>query len=84
MTGSFAMTNSERARFDRDGYMLRENVLGAEECRALGAECERLATRIASRRCKRKIRTGAYLLEFDQTLGVIVNGVRSSRLPHGN
>jgi ectoine hydroxylase-related dioxygenase (phytanoyl-CoA dioxygenase family) len=68
----FKLSASERAALDRDGFLVRENVFDANECRAIAKDCETLATRVIDAAHGKKHVVGSYMFERQNDLAMYV------------
>lgn len=71
-TRTFRFDEAERARYARDGFIVREGVFSAEECARIAADCESLVARLEAARRDNKIRVGSYMFEALEEEGTVV------------
>ncbi len=62
----------EREALDRDGFVVREGVFDARECRAIADACEALAARVVALSHGQKHVVGSYMFERQQELAMYV------------
>ncbi len=71
-TKSYVLNASERAALDRDGFLVREGVFDAQECRAIADDCEELAARVVAVSHGKKHVVGSYMFERQDDLAMYV------------
>jgi phytanoyl-CoA hydroxylase len=76
-------TEAELARYDSDGYVLRERLFDAGEVRAITDGSERLVDEMAQVRRGRRSRAGSYVFEPNAELAVIIKWEGDSDIVHG-
>src|SRR4030095_11954032 len=69
---SYRLSPAERARLDRDGYVVRERAFDAEECAAIAEECESLAAELLAAKRSKKHVVGSYMFERQEAFGINV------------
>lgn len=70
--GAFEATDEERARLERDGYIVREGVFDAGECARIAQDCEDLLARLELAKRQDKMRVGSYMFEALRDEGTVV------------
>lgn len=65
------MNASEREQLAGDGYVVRERVFDATECKYAITECEALAKKLAVEKERNKLKVGGYMIEFERELGIV-------------
>ena len=63
---------NEREALDRDGFVVREGVFDARECRAIADDCEALAARVVALSHGQKHVVGSYMFERQSELALYV------------
>jgi hypothetical protein len=71
-TNSYLLDAGEREALDRDGFVVREGVFDARECRAIADDCEALAARVVALSHGQKHLVGSYMFERQQELAMYV------------
>ncbi len=69
---SWRMTETERGRLARDGYVVRRNVFDRRECAAILRDCEDLVSRLEAAKRNPKHVVGSYMFEVERDLGTVV------------
>jgi len=77
------LSDDERARYERDGYVVRTGVFGADEVAAMIEASEALVADLVRDRVGRRLRAGSYVFEPDLLQGVIVKWEGDSDVVHG-
>jgi ectoine hydroxylase len=67
-----ALTDAERERLDRDGFLLREAVYAPDELARLAQDCETLAQRVIAEAHGEKHVVGSYMFERQRELEMYV------------
>jgi hypothetical protein len=78
-----ALADDERARFARDGYVVRAGVFGPDEVAAMTEASEALVTDLVRDRVGRRLRAGSYVFDPDLLRGVSVKWEGDSDVVHG-
>ena len=71
-SNSYPLDAGERARLNRDGFLVREGVFDARECHAIAADCEALAARVVALSHGEKHVVGSYMFERQRELAMYV------------
>ncbi len=71
-TRTFRMDASERAQLTRDGYVVRDAVFSAEECKLIAADCEDMVSRLEAQKRNEKHVVGSYMFETNYDLATVV------------
>src|SRR5262245_49486936 len=71
-TKDFTLSAAERAALDRDGFVVRESVFSAGECRAIAADCETLVRKVVAAAHGKKHVVGSYMFEKQDDLAMYV------------
>jgi phytanoyl-CoA dioxygenase PhyH len=71
-TRSFRVDAMERARFERDGFIVRERTFDARECAAIAAACEALVAELVAAKRSTKHVVGSYVFERQEAFGINV------------
>jgi ectoine hydroxylase-related dioxygenase (phytanoyl-CoA dioxygenase family) len=69
---SYRLDPAERARLERDGYVVRERVFNASECAAIATDCENLAAELLAAKRSTKHVVGSYMFERQEAFGINV------------
>lgn len=67
---SYRMSASEKAKFNRDGYVVRERAFSAEECAAIADDCEKLGSELLAAKRNTKHIVGSYMFERHEGYGI--------------
>jgi len=73
----------EMARYDAQGYILREAVFDRAELDTVTAECEALVDRLTAGRSGRRRSFGSYTFDLDREHGTIIKWEGESEVVHG-
>lgn len=68
----YRMTAEEAARYERDGFLVREAAFSPAETAAIARDCEELCERIVAVSNGDKHRVGAYMFELQEALEMYV------------
>ena len=71
-TTSYRLDADECEVLDRDGFVVREGVFDARECRAIADDCEALAARVVALSHGQKHLVGSYMFERQAELAMYV------------
>jgi ectoine hydroxylase-related dioxygenase (phytanoyl-CoA dioxygenase family) len=77
------LTDAERARYDRDGYLVRESVFSPDEVAAMIEASEALVAGLVEGRRHRRFTVGSYTFEADLLEGVMLKWEGDSDALHG-
>jgi hypothetical protein len=66
------MTAAERARFEREGFVVRERLLDERECAAIARGCETLVAELVAAKRSTKHVVGSYMFERQEAFGINV------------
>ena len=69
---SYRLTAEEKARLDRDGFVVRERVFSAAECDRMGRDCDDLTDYLVARKRGEKSVMGSYVFQRDEELASTV------------
>ena len=73
----------ERARYARDGYVVRERAFDADECTRITAACEALVDRLVRDRRGERIKVSNYVFDADVPNGVMIKWEGDTEIVHG-
>src|SRR3954470_6227611 len=77
------LSDAERERMTRDGYVVRESVFTADEVASITASCEELVDRLVDGRQGKRYHVGSYTFEPDQLTDVTIKWEGDSDVVHG-
>jgi len=77
------LTDDERDRLERDGYVVRTGAFGPDEVAAMIEVSEALVAGLVRDRVGRRLRAGSYVFDPDLLQGVIVKWDGDSDVVHG-
>jgi len=69
---SFRFDAAERARYERDGFIVRERVFDTQECAEIAADCEALVAELVAANRSAKHVVGSYMFERQEAFGINV------------
>src|SRR5512134_2905789 len=72
MAHTYRLDASERDRFHRDGFVVRERAFGSAECAEIARECEALAADLLAAKRSTKHIVGSYMFERQDGFGINV------------
>jgi len=68
----FEMSLAEKARYARDGYLLRTDVFSRAECAEIARECEEMVDQLTALKRNRKVAAGSYMFEYQDEIDTSV------------
>ena len=77
------LNRAEQQRYATDGYVVRERVFDAAECRGIVDACEDLVDRLVRNRQGKRTRFGSYVFDSDLTNGVVIKWEGDTDIVHG-
>jgi hypothetical protein len=69
---SFVLSDAEQAQLAKDGYVVREGVFDADECKAIAQACEDLVSRLEAGVQDQKVVVGSYMFQVARDAGTVV------------
>ena len=75
--------DAERARYARDGYVVRERAFDAAECARIVDACEALVDRLVRDRHGERIKVSNYVFDADVPNGVMIKWEGDTDIVHG-
>jgi len=70
LTKSWRLDDMEKARLDRDGFVVRERTFDARECAAIADDCEKLGADLLAAKRNTKHVVGSYMFERHEGYGI--------------
>lgn len=70
MTRSYRLSDAEKAKLDRDGFVVRERTFNAGECAEIAEDCEELQRVLLAAKRDTKHRVGSYMFERSEVYGL--------------
>jgi ectoine hydroxylase len=77
------LTADERARYERDGYLIRRDVFDADEVAAMVQASEALVDELVRDRVGNRLTVGSYVFDPDLLRGVMIKWEGDSDVVHG-
>ena len=81
--GVLRLDEHERARYEEDGYVVRERLFAADEVNDIIGCCERLVDEIVRDRRGRRRKAGSYVFEPNAHLAMIIKWEGDTDIVHG-
>src|SRR5262245_51565735 len=79
----FQLTADEQQSYDRDGFVIRNDVFDLDEVAARPQECEYLVAELVARRRHRRHHVGSYTFESDREIDVTIKWEGDTDIVHG-
>jgi phytanoyl-CoA hydroxylase len=80
---SVRFSEAERARYAKDGYVVRESAFDADECRRIVDACEELVERLVRNRQSQRVKVSNYVFDADVANGVMIKWEGDTDIVHG-
>jgi hypothetical protein len=70
LTRQFRLSAAEKAKLDKDGFVVRERTFNARECERIAEDCEELGRTLLAARRDTKHVVGSYMFERNENFGL--------------